>query len=157
MNDSLAEHALPRHTIMFLCSGNYYRSRYAEVLFNSLAAQSGIAWQAVSRALHISGRNVGPISIHAVEGLARHGLTIQGDIRFPIEATEEDFQSAARIIAVKEAEHRSMVSKKFPAWNERVEFWQIHDIDCSEPAEALPELHAAVVKLHDELQSAART
>lgn len=140
------------NTILFLCSGNYYRSRYAEVVFNALVAESGIPWRAESRALHISGRNVGPISIHASEGLAARGIRLSSEIRFPIEVTEQDLQTARRIVAVKEAEHRSMVAQKFPAWAERVEFWQIHDIDCAEPADALPELHAAVEKLHDELK-----
>jgi protein-tyrosine phosphatase len=141
------------NTVLFLCSGNYYRSRYAEMVFNTLAAQSGIRWQATSRALHISGRNVGPISIHAKQGLAERGIELPYEIRFPQELTEQDLQLAKRIVAVKEAEHRSMVAEKFPAWTDRVEFWQIHDIDCAEPAHALPELHDAVVKLHDELHA----
>jgi protein-tyrosine phosphatase len=143
------------NTVLFLCSGNYYRSRYAEVVFNALAAQSGIQWQAESRALHISGNNVGPISIHARTGLSERGINLPDDIRFPIELTEDDLQTAKRIVAVKEAEHRSMIAKKFPTWSDRIEFWQIHDIDCAEPADALPELHAAVMKLHAELKAPA--
>lgn len=143
------------NTVLFLCSGNYYRSRYAEVVFNALAAQSGIPWQAESRALRISGNNVGPISIHARKGLSERGIELPDDVRFPIEVTEEELNAAKRIVAVKEAEHRSMVAQKFPEWGDRIEFWQIHDIDCAEPADALPELHAAVMKLHEELKGQA--
>ena len=28
--------------VLFLCTGNYYRSRFAEILFNSVAAQMGL-------------------------------------------------------------------------------------------------------------------
>ena len=31
-------------TILFLCTGNYYRSRFAEVLFNSVAGKMGLPW-----------------------------------------------------------------------------------------------------------------
>jgi protein-tyrosine-phosphatase len=37
--------------ILFLCTGNYYRSRFAEVLFNSVAGKMGLPWQAYSRGL----------------------------------------------------------------------------------------------------------
>lgn len=140
------------NTVLFLCSGNYYRSRFAEVVFNSLVAESGIPWQAESRALRISGRNVGPISVHAREGLAERGIELPGDVRFPMLVTETDLQTARRIVALKEAEHRSMIARRFPTWSDRIEFWQIHDTDCAAPADALPELHTAVVKLHDELK-----
>jgi protein-tyrosine phosphatase len=29
--------------ILFLCTGNYYRSRFAEILFNSVAGKMGLA------------------------------------------------------------------------------------------------------------------
>ena len=29
-------------TILFLCTGNYYRSRFAEILFNSVAGRMGL-------------------------------------------------------------------------------------------------------------------
>lgn len=143
-----------KQTVLFLCTGNYYRSRYAEIVFNSLAAQSGIPWQAESRALKISGRNVGPISEHTRTGLSQRGLSLPAELRFPMEVTEAELQSAERIIAVKEAEHRVLFDQKFPSWTARVEFWHIHDIDCSDPSAALPELHAAVEKLHEDLRDA---
>jgi protein-tyrosine-phosphatase len=37
--------------ILFLCTGNYYRSRFAEVLFNSVAGKMGLSWHASSRGL----------------------------------------------------------------------------------------------------------
>ena len=33
-------------TILFLCTGNYYRSRLAEILFVSVARKMGLPWSA---------------------------------------------------------------------------------------------------------------
>ena len=36
------------------------------------------------------------------------------------------------MIAIKEAEHRPLIGKRFPHWVNRVEYWHIHDIDQAE-------------------------
>ena len=41
----------PKKRVLFICSGNYYRSRLAEILFNHAAAAAGLAWEAGSRCL----------------------------------------------------------------------------------------------------------
>jgi protein-tyrosine phosphatase len=38
-------------TVLFLCTGNYYHSRFAEILFNSVASRMGLPWRASSRGL----------------------------------------------------------------------------------------------------------
>ena len=38
-------------TVLFLGTSNYYRSRFAEVLFNSVARKMGLPWRASSRGL----------------------------------------------------------------------------------------------------------
>ena len=57
------------------------------------------------------------------------------------------------IVAVKEAEHRPLLKRNFPAWAERVEYWHVHDLDCATPNEALPELAAKVEELVSRLTS----
>src|SRR5262245_31370231 len=43
----------PVYKLLFLCTGNYYRSRFAELLFNARAATHALPWQAFSRGLAI--------------------------------------------------------------------------------------------------------
>ncbi len=54
-------------TVLFLCTGNYYGSRFAEVLFNSVAGKMGLAWRASSRGLarERGVHNVGPMAVSA--------------------------------------------------------------------------------------------
>ncbi len=133
--------------ILFLCSGNYYRSRFAEILFNARAETSGLPWRATSRGFFLHDGNVGPISHHARRGLEARGLPLGNDVRFPMVVTEQDLESAHHIVAVKEAEHRPKMDARFPHWTSRVEFWRIDDIDCAEPDVALVHLETAVQDL----------
>ena len=63
-------------TVLFLCTGNYYRSRFAEVLFNSVAGRMGLPWRASSRGLALERgvNNVGPMAVSAVQALESRGL-----------------------------------------------------------------------------------
>ena len=91
--------------LLFLRTGNYYRSRYAEVLFNSMAGRMNLPWQACSRGLALEHgiRNIGPMAVLAVQALRSQGIKSDGFQRFPLPAALKDFAPADRIIALKEA------------------------------------------------------
>ena len=126
--------------ILFLCTGNYYRSRFAEILFNYHAQREQLGWRAVSRGLNICVQNPGPISVHTLRRLDDLGIPVPLELRFPIPAESVDFDSSSHIVAVKESEHRRLVESNFPLYRHQVEYWNIHDLDCSHPEEALDEL-----------------
>jgi protein-tyrosine phosphatase len=143
-----AQQAIP-FKLLFLCTGNYYRSRFAEILFNTLAGESGLNWTADSRgvAVHRSLNNVGPISIHVVKGLEAKGITMNGQVRFPLQLQEQDLQVADLVIALKEAEHRLLLEKRFPLWSDKVEYWHVHDLGMASANEALGEIERQVNRL----------
>ncbi|MEX2175467.1 MAG: low molecular weight phosphatase family protein [Pirellulaceae bacterium] len=137
--------------LLFLCTGNYYRSRFAEILFNRQAIERGLAWRADSRGLNPDPRNPGPISVHALAALEKLAISTEACQRLPLPATSEDFQVADYIVAVKHAEHHPLISTRFGNWLDRVEFWHVHDIDCATPDVALPHLQAEVLALVERL------
>jgi protein-tyrosine-phosphatase len=140
--------------ILFLCTGNYYRSRYAELLFNELAQKSGLGWRANSRGLLVKpGVNPGPIARPSLAALASAGIEPPAtDIeRYPAQVTEAELAGADRVIAVKEAEHRPLLAAGYPGWEERVIYCHIHDLDQATAAEALGEIEELVRGLVDEL------
>ena len=67
-----------------------------------------------------------------------------GPIRFPRRVLESDLQAADLVVAAKEAEHRPLLARDFGAWVDRVEFWEIHDVEVWTSNEALPILAARV-------------
>jgi protein-tyrosine phosphatase len=137
--------------ILFLCTGNFYRSRFAELYFNWQAKQRGLEWTADSRGLALDGCNYGPISRYTINRLKEQGIEHDADQRFPLPLTEDDLKSADHIVAVKEAEHRPLVSAKFPAWCDRIEYWHVHDLDCATPDNAFPHLETELIRLLERL------
>jgi len=132
-------------TVLFLCTGNYYRSRFAEVLFNSVAGKMGLTWRASSRglALERGANNVGPMAVPALTALEALGVRAADAMsRSPAQVTVEDLVSADRVIALKQAEHLPLLQERFPSWAEKVEFWQVDDA-----AEALALIEQEVMKL----------
>jgi predicted translation initiation factor SUI1 len=117
-------------TVLFLCTGNHYRSRLAEALFNSVAAKMGLPWRATSRglALERGANNVGPMAAAAAKALEAMGVPAGEAItRMPAQVTADDLKGAALVVAMKRAEDLPLLQERFPAWAERVEFWHIDD------------------------------
>lgn len=139
--------------VLFLCTGNYYRSRFAEIIFNDRAERSGLPWRAESRGLALDAGNIGPISSHTVAALADRGIRLAGPTRDPKSVSERDFREAEIVIAVKESEHRPMLAACFPRFIQSVEFWHIDDLDVAGAEVAMPSLEAAVLRLIERLRS----
>lgn len=143
------------HRVLFLCTGNYYRSRFAEILFNDLAARSQLRWTAFSRALAI-GRgagNIGPISQHTRDACSARGILIEEPIAFPRAASQEDFATAMRVIALKESEHRHYIEQGFPDWAGRIQYWHVDDRDIAPPQEACAQIEKHVRELIADLRN----
>jgi protein-tyrosine phosphatase len=87
------------------------------------------------------------MSHHTRRAVAELGIVLNEPLRFPVDATEQDFQEAHHVIAVKEAEHRRLMSARFPHWLPKVEFWHVHDLDCCGPEEAIPHLDREIERL----------
>jgi protein-tyrosine phosphatase len=127
------------NTVLFLCTGNYYRSRFAEELFNHHARLAMLDWRAQSRGLAVErgGQNTGPIWPTVLHALKELAIVARGADRFPQQCTASDLASAHFIVAVKETEHRPLLRARFADWECLPDYWNVHDIDEATPAEAL--------------------
>jgi|SRR5580692_6483864 protein-tyrosine phosphatase len=144
---------VPVSRVLFLCTGNYYRSRFAEELWNHMERRVPSGWQATSRGLCIALGlgNVGPVSHHALRGLRARGIGLAEPIRAPLQVEGGDFTASARVIAMSRSEHRKMVTDQFPALADAVEYWDIDDVDLCAPEAALAKLDERVRALRSEL------
>lgn len=119
-------------TVLFLCTGNYYRSRFAEIIFNNVAGKMGLPWKATSRglALDCGVHHIGPIAKSIVDELKARGIQAEDAItRLPLAVTMDELEGADRLVALRETEHRPILQQRFPAWADKMEYWNIHDAD----------------------------
>jgi len=139
-------------TVVFVCTGNFYRSRFSEYLFNYLAKKSGLYWNATSRGLKTwtVGAHEGSISEFAVYRLTAMRVPFDR-ARFPIQLSEVDLADADLVVALKKAEHHAMMVEQFPKWADRIQYWHVDDLDCATANEALPICEACVKSLVDRL------
>ncbi len=132
--------------VLFLCSGNYYRSRFAELFFNHLAEAEGLPYRADSAGLWPAchTHNPGPMSPHTIAALDERGVRMPAVLRAPRDVARADIEHSALTVALKEAEHRPLVMKRFPALLARIEFWHVDDVDDAPPSVALPMIERLV-------------
>lgn len=140
-----------RKKLLFICTGNYYRSRYAEAVFNHLAESLGLEWRAFSRGLNIGAAPGDALSPHTREALRRQGIPLSCTGAEGVALSAADLAAATRTIALKESEHRPLMEHQFPEWADRIEYWEVHDLDCAGPDQALPDIHHRVETLAAEL------
>jgi protein-tyrosine phosphatase len=141
--------------LLFICTGNFYRSRFAEAVFNHLAEERGLCWWAFSRGLAIHWAE-GYISEHTRQALADRGIELRHTGPGRVQLSEADLRSADLIVALKDEEHRPMLACMFPEWTSKIVFWDVSDLPHS-PEVALPAIEREVRKLAAELERAEAT
>ncbi len=120
--------------IIFICTGNYYRSRLAEELFNFYVQQTNLPWEATSRGMVDSGGLRG-ISPFAFEYLDKQGLSPHVDpTRNPVQLKVSDLEEAELLIALNREEHEPMLRERFGQipkileQKDRLRFWNVCDV-----------------------------
>ena len=142
--------------VLFLCSANYYRSRFAEHLFNHLAPELGLNWRAQSRGLRVGfWGNVGAISDFTVEALKARGIPLDDNHRDPQPLTSTDLAHSQLVVAVKEREHRPLMRRALHPMGRPRGILGRGRRGLRTPDVALPYLEHKVRALMDRLQSAA--
>lgn len=145
----------PSRKVLFLCTGNYYRSRYAEEYFNHLAEKRGLAWRADSRGLKDPQQfthNVGPMSSYSRSRLEQKGVTVWGKDRYPKGLEDQEIARFDLIIAMDEQEHAPMVESRPTLKKSGIRFWNVRDLQFESAEPSIDRCERLVEDLIEELK-----
>ena len=137
-------------TVLFICTGNFYRSRFAEAVFNYHASKENLPWKAISRGLAIHWAT-GPLSPFTAGALAVRRIPLHHTGRDRMQLTEDDLKSADLRILMDRNEHFAMMMEHFPHWTAQVEYWDVPDLPINQPEVALPAIEGKVLELLERL------
>jgi len=139
------------HTVLFICTANYYRSRFAEALFNHGAELRGLRWRAFSRGLAIHLAD-GDLAWQTRDALELRGIPLHhtAATRQPVDALV--LRKSARVIALDREEHQPIIERLWPEWAKRVEYWEVPDIHLVDALTALEAIERRVEGLLDALR-----
>lgn len=155
VDDEAPHESLTMNHLLFLCTGNYYRSRFCEEYFNDHARRGDLSWWAHSRGLapdiSVFG-NPGPLSPQTRHALQALGITLDAHLRDPLSAQPVDFHAADRIIALSQQEHQPMVERFFPAFAPIVEYWEVGDLPVESPTRAIEKMIGLMDQLLKEIE-----
>jgi protein-tyrosine phosphatase len=139
-----------RQRVLFICTGNFYRSRFAEAVFNHHAEQRLIPWTAFSRglAIHLA---EGYLSSFTTEALYKRHIELRhtGPARTPL--SEDDLLNSRYRIAMDRSEHFQMMRSQFSEWADRIDYWDVSDIPFRSSIDALPEIEFKVMQLLEKI------
>jgi len=112
-------------------------------------------WRAFSRGLAI--HLVPPqfvLSPHTREHLSTRNMDIRHTAPDRRQLSGEDLAESQVIIALKDDEHRPMMRKLFPEWEDRIAFWDVGDQPEVTPDDGLAAIEKQVLELIEELRAA---
>lgn len=145
-------------TVLFLCTGNYFRSRFSEFWFNHQIALQGNGddVRAGSAGLKVTSGNgnIGAMAIEAQIALQQRGVAVDPtQLAMPRQVSRDDVEQADVVVAVDAEAHRPMVQELFPDLEAKIRFWSVKDLGEDEGTDPISLLQHQVDQLINALPS----
>lgn len=134
--------------VVFICTGNFYRSRYAEAYFNCKAAWKKAPYKAISRGFRVD-PDLGPISTFALLRIVERGISADCFENRAKMLYQGDIESNDIAICMYEKEHKPMAEIFCESVEDRIIYWNIPDINENSSNKTLDLIEKNVDNLFD--------
>lgn len=123
-------------TVLFICTANFFRSRYAEAYFNCLADWNKSPHRAVSAGISIDPK-IGPVSSYSLYRMVERGIDSKCMSLEAKKLYSGDVESADVAICMYEKEHKPMMELLYESIESRIIYFDIPDINEISPNQSL--------------------
>ena len=141
------------HNILFVCTANIFRSRFAEEVFNFLAAEERIPAKAFSAGLKVGEYHVKKIYRPALEQLTKFNIKPKRPNELSVHINEVQLSKYDQLICMDEADHKPMVLSNSKLNDINFEYWDIIDEPKVQSDISLPICFSKVKELVDGLKN----
>ena len=139
--------------VLFVCTANIHRSRFAEEVFNHLAKKGDSVHQAFSAGLRVGDYSFRTIYYPALDNLKKFNITPHRPSAHSMHIDDVDLSEYGRIICMDEGEHKPMVLANPNLKNDLFEYWNIIDEPKVKSELSLPKCFQRVESLLSDLDS----
>ena len=144
--------------VVFVCTGNYYRSRFAESYFNYLCDILKLNYEADSYGLAIHyadelAEKHGELSPFSRERMEHIGIPDNYFERSRKSLTKDAIENSDVIIAMDEDEHTEMIMEQFPSYINQFNFFKVKDVFDWEPKQTLDETQKMVEMMINDIMN----
>jgi len=137
--------------ILFVCTANIHRSRFAEEVFNYLSIKDKKEYRAFSAGLKVGDFSYREIYYPALEHLDKLNIKPIRPKELSIHIDDVMLEEYDKIICMDKNEHRPMVNANPRLSEYQFEYWEIVDIPKVDSTVSLPLCYEKVVKLYKEI------
>ena len=139
--------------VLFVCTANIHRSRFAEEVFNYFCAKHNKDYHAFSAGLRVGDYSFRKIYYPALENLKAFNIIPIRPNDLPKHIKDVDLENYDKIICMDEVEHKPMVTSDPKLSNYNFEYWNITDMPKVDSDVSLPICYKKVKNLLNEMSS----
>tara|TARA_A100001011_G_scaffold94934_1_gene99769 strand:+ start:5838 stop:6266 length:429 start_codon:yes stop_codon:yes gene_type:complete len=139
--------------VLFVCTANIHRSRFAEEVFNFFCTKHNKDYHAFSAGLRVGDYSYRKIYFPALENLKVFNIIPKRPNDLSKHIKDVNLENYDKIICMDEDEHKPMVNSDPKLSNYNFEYWNITDMPKVDSNVSLPICYKKVENLLNEMSS----
>ena len=139
--------------VLFVCTANIHRSRFAEEVFNYLSEKNKKSSSAFSAGLRVGDYNFRKIYYPALDNLEKFNILPKRADELSVHINNIDLNQYDRLICMDKNEHKPMIQSDPYLSTFKFEYWDITDMPKVDSNISLPKCYKQVESLWNQVSS----